>query len=251
MVLGEPGVQSSPSSPNSPSAVLTSSSRDGRTVEVSACPSGCWVVLGEGFNRGWTARTESGSLGDPVLVDGNANGWWIGPTTQPTTVTMEWTAQPWLDAALPASLVGVLLALGLVIGDRRRDGDVRLFTPPPRPAELSERWSTRSGAATIVTSTLAGALLIGWEWGLLAAIVGAAAYAIGRSRLLGVIGVGIVIAAQLIMIFVVRDERPYPDAGWPIRFEWLHPWTLFGIVLFTCSTLFAGDAAVPRSRRAR
>jgi arabinofuranan 3-O-arabinosyltransferase len=41
---------------------------------------------------------------------------------------------------------------------------------------------------------------------------------------------------------IVRSERPFPNAGWPVRFEWLHGWTLLGVILITCSTLFSRDA---------
>jgi hypothetical protein len=50
-----------------------------------------------------------------------------------------------------------------------------------------------------------------------------------------------VVVAQCIVLVVVREDRPYPNAGFPVRFEWLHPWTLFGIVLLTCSALTRTD----------
>ena len=41
-------------------------------------------------------RDDDGSLGEPTLVDGNANGWWIEPTDEPTTITitLDRTARP-------------------------------------------------------------------------------------------------------------------------------------------------------------
>ena len=97
VVLAQPASRRCCAGRRVPTAALTDSSRDSRTVEVSACPTGCWVVLGEGFNTGWSASTESGSLGEPVLVDGNANGWWLEPSTTPTTVTITWASQPFLE----------------------------------------------------------------------------------------------------------------------------------------------------------
>ena len=198
-------------------------------------------MLGEGFNTGWSASTDEGSLGAPVLVDGNANGWWIEPTSTPTTVTITWTAQPALDVALIVSLIGVL-AVALVIFDRRRGGetDVRVAVPVLRP------WSGWTGdpvrVATIATAIVASALFIGWRWGLVAALLCVVARLTRRARLLAAAGLAVVVLAQLVVVVVVLRERPYPNAGWPVRFEWLHPWTLLGVVLLASATIFAHDA---------
>ncbi len=228
-----------------PTAQVTGTTRTSRTVEVSACPAGCWVVLGEGFNTAWSASTDDGSLGEPVLVDGNANGWWLEPTTTPTTVTFTWASQTTLNAALLASLIGVLIALALVFVDRRRAGD----TTPVVQAPTLPRWPEWSGEgvglATIAVATVSGAVFIGWTWGVVAAVLCVAVRFTGRLRLLGLAGLTLVVAAQLTMFAVVLRDRPYPNAGWPVRFEWLHPWTLLGVILLASATLFGRDAARP------
>jgi arabinofuranan 3-O-arabinosyltransferase len=38
-----------------------------------------WLVLGEGYNRGWQAWCGNRSLGAPTPIDGYANGWQIAP----------------------------------------------------------------------------------------------------------------------------------------------------------------------------
>ena len=45
-------------------------------VTVSA-PS--WLVLGEGYNRGWRASCNGRALGAPTPIDGYANGWRVRP----------------------------------------------------------------------------------------------------------------------------------------------------------------------------
>jgi arabinofuranan 3-O-arabinosyltransferase len=40
----------------------------------------------------------------------------------------------------------------------------------------------------------------------------------------------------------VRTERPWPDAGWPVRFEWLHGLGLFAAVSLAIAALVASDA---------
>ncbi len=240
VVLAEPDAGAPADATPAPTVTVTSTSRTGRTVEVSPCPQGCWVVLGEGYNPAWTASDDSGSLGAPTLVDGNANGWFIAPTDQPTTVTFHWTAQRTLNIALGASLVGVLACLALVIADRRRDGDALVPAPRPRPFPPS-RWGDDVVAVpTVIITTLASALLIGWVWGAVALVVSLAAFALRRQRLLAALGLSIVVVAQCIVVLVVERERPFPSAGFPVRFEWLHPWTLLGVVLLTCSALVSG-----------
>lgn len=46
-------------------------------VRLSNAP-GHWLVLGESYNRGWRAYCGGHSLGEPVPIDGFANGWLVG-----------------------------------------------------------------------------------------------------------------------------------------------------------------------------
>ena len=240
VVLAEADAGAAADATPAPTVRVTSTSRTGRTVEVAPCPEGCWVVLGEGYNPAWTASDASGSLGPPTLVDGNANGWFIEPTDEPTTITFHWTAQRTLNVALIASLLGVLACLALVVADRRRDGDALAPVPVPRPFPPS-RWDAETvGVPTVILTTVASAVLIGWVWGAVALAVSLAAFALRRQRLLAAFGFLIVIVAQCAVVLGVRRDRPFPNAGFPVHFEWLHPWTLLGVVLLTCSALLPG-----------
>jgi arabinofuranan 3-O-arabinosyltransferase len=60
-----------------------------------------------------------------------------------------------------------------------------------------------------------------------------------------VAGLVIVAGVGAVVTWVVLFERPFPNAGWPVRFEWLHGWTLLGIVLLTCWTTLPDDGADP------
>ena len=71
------------------------------------------------------------------------------------------------------------------------------------------------------------------------------AVAVGRVRVLAITGWLIVTGVSLTVVFVVAVERPFPNAGWPIRFEWLHGWTLLGIMLLMCSALADRRSARP------
>ncbi len=52
LTSAEPGAGATGSAPT---ATVTSTGRLDRTVVVDDCPDGCWLVLGEGFNDGWSA----------------------------------------------------------------------------------------------------------------------------------------------------------------------------------------------------
>jgi len=239
IVLDEPGP---PTSASAVAPTTVSSSRTRRVVEVPPCPDGCWVVLGEGFNPAWSARTDDGSLGDTQLVDGNANGWYLAPSDQPRTVTMSWTVQRPLTVAIVVSFLAVLALVAVVVIDRRRRSDVEVAATRPAFVPIGSSWSRGSAIATTATAIGASALFIGWEWSLLAALAFVPALGFRRGRIAGWVGLVLVTGAGAVVTSIVRSERPFPNAGWPVRFEWLHGWTLLGVILVSCSTLFSRDA---------
>ena len=223
-----------------PTATVTSSSRLSRKVTVDQCPKGCWLVLGEGFHDSWSATTAAGSLGPPTLVDGGFNGWRIPPSDGPTDVTLHWTSQRPLTFALVLSGLAVLAAIALAIFDRRRQplpayALPRLGfpgAPAPRPALI---------AGAVVWIAAAG-LLVGPAW-MLAAAVGSAIVlgVLRRPRLAGLVTVGILAFSVLVVVYIVRNEQPFPNAGWPVRFERLH-----GLGLFAAVSLLPAAAGWPR-----
>jgi len=227
-----------------PTATVTSSSRLSRKVTVDHCPTGCWLVLGEGFHDSWSATTPAGSLGPPAPVDGGFNGWRIPPSDGPTEVTLHWTSQRPLTVALVLSGLAVLAVIALAIVDRRRQSLPayalpRLAfpgAPAPRPALI---------AGAVVWVAAAG-LLVGPAW-MLAAAVGSAIVlgVLRRPRLAGLVTVGILAFSALAVVYIVRTEQPIPNAGWPVRFERLHDLGLFAAV-----SLLPAAAGWPRRRRA-
>lgn len=219
--------------------VIESSARH-RTLEVPPCPAGCWVILGEGFNDAWRASVDGDPLGGPTLIDGNANGWWLAPTTETTIVEIDWPVQRTLDVAFVLTGLAILACLALVLADRRRADD-----PGPIPvldgsAALSAVSSTRALLVAAGVTVAGAALFIDWVWALPALGVWTAALLGGRrrsERIVGFVGAAIILFGGVVVTAVVRSESPSPDAGWPMRFEWLHGWTLLGVVLVVGSAL--------------
>jgi arabinofuranan 3-O-arabinosyltransferase len=74
------------------------------------------MVLGQSQSRGWKATTSTGvDLGSSTLIDGYANGWYLPAslTRGTTTLTLTWTPQRVINAALVLS--GVTLVVSLVL----------------------------------------------------------------------------------------------------------------------------------------
>ena len=172
-----------------PTATVTASDRLHRTVTVEHCPTGCWLVLGEGFHESWSARTDDGSLGPPQLVDGGFNGWWIPPHDSPITVHIAWTAQRPLGVALAVSLAMVVMAVVIVIADRRRTTAPQRSRRRPGCSSAPSDGIVRSAIAARPGSS-APALFVtpGYAvWGLLG---GVAVVLTRRVRLAGVVAIG-------------------------------------------------------------
>ena len=221
--------------------VVVESSARQHTLDVPPCPNGCWVILGEGYNDAWQATDSGDDLGAPVLIDGNANGWWLEPTTDFTRVEIIWPVQRSLNIAFVLSGLAALACLVLALRDRRREGDpfaARFRTPSERPTRHT---LVVSGSITAA----AAAVLIGWVWALPVAAIWVLAMVVApwrATRVIGITGAALIVGVGLIVTFVVRSDNPFPGAGWPLRFEWLHGWTLLGVILV------AGASLVPPGR---
>jgi arabinofuranan 3-O-arabinosyltransferase len=228
--------------PNGPTATVTSSSRLSRKVTVEHCPKGCWLVLGEGFNDSWSASTAAGSLGRPTLVDGGFNGWRIPPSDGKTEVTLHWTSQRPLTVALVLSGLAVLAAIALAVLDRRRAPLPEYALPRPDfPGAPAPRPALIAGAVVWVA---AAGLLVGPAWMLAAAVGSAVVLAVlRRPRLAGVVTMGILAFSAVVVVYVVRTDQPFPNAGWPVRFDRLH-----NLGLFAAVSLLPAVAGWPRRR---
>ena len=101
--------------------------------------------------------------------------------------------------------------------------------------------STEHVAVALLGGVLAG-LLIGWIWSPVVAALAVITVLLRRPVLLGVVGVAVVASSGAVVTAVVARDRPFPNAGWPVRFDWLHQWTLVGVVMIGLSTVLASLA---------
>jgi arabinofuranan 3-O-arabinosyltransferase len=225
--------------------VTVERTRLSRTVTVDHCPDGCWLVLGEGFNRGWSARVGDTALDGPVQIAGGFNGWWLAGSNQPVTVTLTWNAQTPVTAALVVSALMVLLCLWLAWRWPGRRGPPPVTGAPPRFDRSSYRtvpWRTAvaAGATTLMlTALVASPSTVG-----LAVLPVVLATALRRPRLLGVAGAELSLWLGAQVLLRQLDHRSLADAAWPSRFDDLHRAGMLVVVLLLAGALFAdGDQA--------
>jgi arabinofuranan 3-O-arabinosyltransferase len=192
-----------------------------------------WLVLGQSQDPGWSATVSGGrSLGQPVLIDGYANGWYVDPKGLPATihVTMRFTPQSWVWAALVASGLGLLACSAIVAVTSwrrrarraRRAGPARAEAPElVSPLDSGGRrppWGTVAAASG--ACGLAAALVYTPWAGPPVAALAALALAVGRSRLVLTLGsAGLVGLCGLYEIVQQYRYRFPPVFEWPTFFH--------------------------------
>ena len=237
-------------SPGTPPSVATASevtrSRTSRAIAVSPCPVGCWLVLGEGWNAGWHASItgrgpdEGGTdLGEPQVVDGGFNGWWLAPSTEPRTVTTEWTPQRTIWTGFAVSIVAVLIALVILVLTRRPSRP--LLEPIEAPGALGTTWDETTSWADVAIAVVVAGLVIGPRWGLIAGLVALVARVVRRRLVISITGSVLVVGIAGWYIQHLRTVRPAPGYGWVRNIEAAHGWALLAVVLLAVATVSCGQ----------
>ncbi len=199
-------------------------SRTSRTVTVGACPAGCWLIMGEGWNTGWTATLAGTDLGPPTQISGGTNGWWLPAHDGDVTVEVQWTAQTPVTLALVVS--GLAIAGCLYLGLRRRAARfvaVEFLPAPPRLDRLAWArvgWRPSVLAAVVLVAT--AGLIASPRTALVALAPAAVVIAFRRPRLAGVGAVMLMAALSARIVLRQLANRYAANAGWPGNFEDMH-----------------------------
>ena len=133
-------------------------SHDGVRVSVTG-PS--WLVLGEGYDRGWRATCDGHALGAPVPIDGYANGWPIGPSCHNVTFTFAPNRLATIGYVISGVVGLVCCALLLWPVVRRR----RARAIAPRSARISRSPAPARPRALTPASAIAWAVAAGCVFG--------------------------------------------------------------------------------------
>ncbi len=216
-----------------------------RDVEVEPCPTGCWIVFGEGYNTEWDATLDGDSLGPPSSVDGGFNGWLLPPSADPRAVAFRWTAQTPVTIGLFVSALAALLCLLIAsiavrpVCDRARS---------PRLSRISGAPSSQRMRVSALVLVATSALLISPIWGVVSLLPAAVVLAASTrrrapGRLLELTGVLCAVIVAVSVLWIVRNDRPFPNAGWTLSVDQLNGVAVFAIVSIAVGAMFAQDAA--------
>ncbi len=231
--------------------------RTSMTLHVNATGSSpFWLVLGESFNKGWTARANGHDLGAPQLLDGYANGWLVKPNANgtPVTVSLEWTPQRRVFDAIVISAITTAVCLAIVAAAalrrrRRRRGAFALEEAPPvirrRPWLERPRPSRRTVILLVLIAGAFGAVLVQPAVGVL---LGAFVFLALRSpkwRTLLAAGPVLVLLAITLYITLRQAVGHYPP-----RFDWPTFFSIARYPAWFAVLMLAADAVLSKDWRA-
>ncbi|HEY7071174.1 MAG TPA: alpha-(1-_3)-arabinofuranosyltransferase family protein [Acidimicrobiales bacterium] len=217
--------------PSGPAVEVTGDNHDRATAKVTGATPGqpFWLVMGQSFNQGWQATVNGRSLGDPVLVDGFANGWLVTPDDASFTVDMRFTPQGRVDIAIWISLAAALACLILIVRRPRTVVNAPTSEAEPYSSVLAFRYDGALPSRRTAVWTGVGVFLLAWilagPWvGLgvgIAAGIGARHETFRRYLLLASpIALGL---CALYVLYIQARWNPTPSFDWPIEMRRPHP----------------------------
>jgi arabinofuranan 3-O-arabinosyltransferase len=217
-------------------------------------PRPAWLVLGESYNKGWSASCNGRSLGAPQVIDGYANGW-LAPAG---CARVSFTFTPQSSAVISYVTSGVVCAALIVfllfgLARRRRAG---LFAPAVA-VEPDHAWPEPTPAPMPLGRAAAIALVLALGLGFIFAVrVGAVAFPLLTLILWRGVRVPTLtrIAAGLLAVAVPLAyliTSPQNQGGYNFSYSsdllWAHWIGVAAIVLVGLSTFW--EIAAARQRR--
>ncbi|MGK2958303.1 MAG: alpha-(1-_3)-arabinofuranosyltransferase domain-containing protein [Acidimicrobiales bacterium] len=215
-----------------------------------------WLVLGESQNKGWQANMGGHILGPSRLIDGFANGWLVTApaSNKPFVIDLEWTPQRTVWRGIQASLLGLVVCLGILIASftRRRKtvdpvGSVLTLDDDPQVDRPQFEWpiAWQGNSPSLYVVALAMFLIGAIGYLISRPIIGLAASALvgisltirnSRSLLSFATFTTFGLSASLIGISQLRHNYP-SDSTWPGRFETMHWLGLTAVFFLLVHTL--------------
>ncbi|MFM7062740.1 MAG: alpha-(1-_3)-arabinofuranosyltransferase family protein [Actinomycetes bacterium] len=242
--------------PAPPATTVRRTGRLSYRYSVATAQEPYWLVLGQSFSEGWTARTADGtSLGPPTLVNGFANGWYVDPAKDGASLTVDvvWTPQRTVWVALVLSALGVLVCLALALlsplrGSGRPVRKSRLLVVAP---EVLGPFAPDGGpvptrAAVLGTLAVGAVSVVAIPWWA-ALPVAAVTFVALRARhgqvLLRAVVLGVL---TLAFGFVVAKQL---RNGYRVDFEWMNAFEVTHAPTMAAVALLVADPFVSLLRR--
>lgn len=228
-----------------PTVTAVDHGRRARSLAVTGCTGGCWVVLGEGFNDAWSASVGGVDLGEPVMLDGGFTGWRVPADVAGDgafEVAATWTAQRALTIAEALSAVFALGCAATLVARRvRHRSTAAVAADPVARGRPPRRLGVREAALVAGGWAVAGFLLAGWRGAVAGAAGGVAVLALRRRGVPELALVGTVTAMAVLVVVSERRWAPPPGGGWPHAFERYHWLGMVAIATVVVVAVFADD----------
>ena len=220
-----------------PTLEIVEHGRGAATVTFSDATEPFWLVLGESYGHGWRADVTGGpALGEPALVDGFANGWYVDPAVAGSTgtIVLDWAPNRTVHQGFVASIVGTLLVLGLAA---RRPGN-RMYTPSPMPSvvvPITPARARRDRIVVALAAALAAAAVTRWWIGGLIGLATFIACSPGRVRraLLAALAVASVATMGAYVVALQFRWGGLHNGSWPQLWDRAHllGWVALGTII--------------------
>ena len=197
-------------------------------AEVPKTSSGQYVVVGQSFGPGWTARLDGVDLGTPQLIDGASMAWLL-PEKMSAAQHFEatWTPQNTVNLALIASLLGLLICLILAFG---RSPRTTIWLTDSHPRIESSRLLRRP--RVVLATSVFATLCISW-W--LVPFAGAVVYYLWVShrawRVLTSVVTFLISAAAMFTIAASRMDL-VRSIEWPAQVPLANAFTWIALALW-------------------
>ncbi len=227
-----------------------------------------WLVLGEGYDRGWRAYCDGRSLGAPSPVDGYANGWRVGPGCR----QVRFAFTPNRIAAIGYLVSGLagLVCLALLVGvawrvRRRRRPPVATGAPSPfgaapathddaAPATPDDAGANiRWPLARALAAALLASVVFGFVFGLLPGVLAVPAIAFVLRRGIGAraltLTAGVLLGVVVPILYLVHpgDERGGNHFGYAMSHLGAHYAGVAALGLLMAALWRTLRGTVPRS----
>lgn len=240
--------------PTTPVARIVESGLVKNTIVTEPCPSGCWLVFGQGFNTGWRASSDTALLSEPTPLEGGSHGWWIEPTDSAHTVRLEFTPQRILNRAWLISAFFVVAIIALIAWSLlRRDRSDPNLNPNPNPnptpsGRVRATWAPVVRAVIATFATVATfAALFPPVTAVIAGLVAATLLATGtrtsiwssRWRHVSLLAAIVFMVAMSSSLWRVLANDPPLDFDWVDITAGSHRTILAALSVMACAALFA------------
>lgn len=214
-----------------PPTTVTSTGTNSYRVDITDASQPFWLVLGQSLSKGWKATVRGGdSLGEPVLIDGYANGWLIDPavTGSSFTVDISWVPQRtvWMGIAMSGLwFAGLCLAAILMLWRRRGATAIPSEANIPKlvTGELRNSTSLAVRVGLVIGITALSAFIAGLGVAIAMAVITAASLWTRRRSAIMTAAIVCSVGGIILLYTALQYRHGFRSTAlWPSSFKFAH-----------------------------